>query len=173
MGGIIGMILAASPGTPLRKLVLNDVGAVIPKEALQRIAQYVGLDPAFDSLDALEAAMRAVSPFGNLTGAQWRHLSLHVARQDGAKWRFRYDPAIAKNFGKGPAVDADLRAFWNAVHGPVLVIRGAQSDLLPQAVVDEMCRRPHTESVVVADTGHAPMLMDDVQVGTVRRFLLR
>jgi len=173
MGGIIGMILAATPGSPLRKLVLNDVGALIPKEALQRIGQYVGLDPVFDSLEALEAAVRAVSPFGNLSAEQWRHLSLHVARQDGAKWRFRYDPGIARSLGKGPIVDVDLRAFWNAVHGPALVIRGENSDLLPAAVLDEMCRRPHTERFIVPDTGHAPMLMDDAQVGVVRRFLLR
>ena len=173
MGGIIGMILAATPGSPLRKLVLNDVGALIPKEALQRIGQYVGLDPVFDSLEALEAAVRAVSPFGNLSAEQWRHLSLHVARQDGAKWRFRYDPGIARGFGKGPIVDVDLRAFWNGVHGPALVIRGENSDLLPAAVLDEMCRRPHTERFIVPDTGHAPMLMDDAQVGVVRRFLLR
>ncbi|HUL95389.1 MAG TPA: alpha/beta hydrolase [Usitatibacter sp.] len=173
MGGIIGMILAATPGSPVRKLVLNDVGSVVPKEALQRIGQYVGLEPAFDSLEALEAAMRAVSPFGDLTAEQWRHLSLHVARQDGEKWRFRYDPGIARNMKSGPVVDVDLRAFWNGIHGPVLAIRGENSDLLTPAILDEMCKRPHTERFLVPGTGHAPMLMDEHQAGAVRRFLLR
>ncbi len=58
------------------------------------------------------------------------------------------------------------------MHGPALVIRGDSSDVLPQEVLDEMCRRPHTEKIVVPDTGHAPMLMDDSQVLAVRRFLL-
>jgi pimeloyl-ACP methyl ester carboxylesterase len=59
------------------------------------------------------------------------------------------------------------------VHGPVLVIRGENSDLLLPETVDEMCTRPHTERFIVARTGHAPMLMDDAQAGVVRRFLLR
>ncbi len=111
MGGILGMLLAAHPRTPVGKLVLNDVGCVVPKAALERIATYVGRDPAFESLEALEAAMRSVSPFGSLTPAQWGHLAIHVARRDAAgKWRFRYDPGIAAAFKAGPLADVDLRA---------------------------------------------------------------
>ena len=173
MGGILGMMLAAMPGSPLRKLVLNDVGCVIPAAAIERIGTYLGGDPAFDSIDALEAAMRAVSPFGELTAEQWRHLAVHVARRDDdGRWRFRYDPGIAKNFHAAPKGDVDLRPYWNRVAGPVLVLRGDSSDLLRADTVEEMCRRPHTQSHVVARTGHAPMLMDDAQVGVVRHFLL-
>ena len=53
------------------------------------------------------------------------------------------------------------------------MIRGENSDLLLPETVDEMCTRPHTERLIVPRTGHAPMLMDDAQVGAVRRFLLR
>lgn len=173
MGGIIGMLLAAQPGTPIRKLVMNDVGSVIPKASLERLAQYVGKEPAFDSLEAYEAAMRSFSPFGELTAEQWRHLALHVAKQgEDGRWRPRYDPGIAANFDAAIDADVDLRAFWNAVHGPVLVIRGADSDLLLPHTLEEMRKRPRTEAHVVARTGHAPMLMDDAQVGVVRRFLL-
>jgi pimeloyl-ACP methyl ester carboxylesterase len=52
------------------------------------------------------------------------------------------------------------------------VIRGENSDLLLAETLEEMRRRPHTETLVIARTGHAPMLMDDAQVGAVRRFLL-
>ncbi|HEX4779131.1 MAG TPA: alpha/beta hydrolase, partial [Usitatibacter sp.] len=138
------------------------------------IGQYVGRDPDFESIDALEAAMRSVSPFGDLTAEQWRHLSLNVARHDpDGRWRFRSDPGIAKVFHAAPPAEVDLRRFWANVHGPVLVIRGENSDLLLPETLDEMCRRPHTERLVVARTGHAPMLMDDSQVAAVRRFLLR
>ena len=58
MGGILGMILAGLPGSPVRKLVMNDVGCLIPKAALERIGMYLGTAPAFDSLEALEAAIR-------------------------------------------------------------------------------------------------------------------
>ena len=173
MGGIIGMILAGLPGSPVRKLVMNDVGSVVPKAALQRIGQYVGREPAFDSLEAYEAAMRSFSPFGDLTAEQWRHLAIHVARQDeDGRWRPRYDPGIGVNFRDAIAVDVDLRSYWNALHAPVLVIRGEESDLLLAVTLEEMRRRPRTEALVVPRTGHAPMLMDDAQVGAVRHFLL-
>jgi pimeloyl-ACP methyl ester carboxylesterase len=173
MGGIIGMIMASLPGSPVRKLVMNDVGLMIPKASLVRIGEYVGREAVYDSLDALEAGMRSVSPFGNLTAEQWRHLAMHVAKHDEhGKWRFRYDPGIGKNFHAAPPADVDMRYYWRQVHGPVLVVRGEHSDLLTAATLDEMKKRAHTEAYVVADTGHAPMLMDDAQVGAIRRFLL-
>jgi pimeloyl-ACP methyl ester carboxylesterase len=173
MGGIFGMMLAAMPGTPVRKLVMNDVGSLIPKAAIVRIGMYVGREPVFDSIEALEAAMRSVSPFGELSDDQWRHLAIHVASHDEhGKWRFRYDPGIAKNFHAVPPADVDLRRYWDNVHGPVLVIRGESSDLLLAETLEEMRRHPHAQAFVVPRTGHAPMLMDDAQVGAVRRFLL-
>jgi pimeloyl-ACP methyl ester carboxylesterase len=173
MGGILGMILAGMPGTPLRRLVLNDVGCLVPKASLERIGQYLGKDPPYDSIEALEADIRRVSPFGRLTDENWRHLALHSAKQgDDGRWRFRYDPGIANNFHAAPLADVNLRPYWSQVHGPVLVIRGEHSDLLLAETLEEMKRRPRTEALVIRDTGHCPMLMDDQQVGAVRRFLL-
>jgi pimeloyl-ACP methyl ester carboxylesterase len=173
MGGIIGMILAGVPGSPVRKLVMNDVGCVIPKAALQRLGQYVGKEPPFDSIEAFEAAMRSFSPFGELTAEQWRHLAVTVARQDeNGRWRPRYDPGVAVNFQDAVVADVDLRPYWGLVHGPVLVIRGDESDLLLEETLEEMLRRPHTEAHRVPRCGHAPMLMDDTQAGAIRHFLL-
>ena len=173
MGGIIGMILASLPGSPLRKLVLNDVGSVVPKSAQERILQYVGKEASFDSIEVLEAAMRSVSPFGELTDAQWRHLAVTAAKQDDkGRWIFRYDPGIAEPFVGKPLADVDLRGYWNSVRCPALVIRGENSDLLTPENLAEMKQRAHTESLVVPRCGHPPMLMDDAQVMAVRRFLL-
>jgi pimeloyl-ACP methyl ester carboxylesterase len=173
MGGLLGMMLASLPGSPVRKLVMNDVGCMIPRAAIERIGMYLGRDPPYESIDALEADLRAVSPFGDLTAEQWRHLAVTSAKQDaGGQWRFRYDPGIARNFHAAPAADVDMRAFWKNVHGPVLVIRGEHSDLLLAETLEEMRRRPRTEALVVPRTGHCPMLMDDNQVGAIRRFLL-
>lgn len=70
LGGLLGMMLAAQPNTPIRKLVVNDVGGYIDKPALERIAGYVGQNPEFDDLDALERYLREVAaPFGPLTDA--------------------------------------------------------------------------------------------------------
>jgi pimeloyl-ACP methyl ester carboxylesterase len=174
MGGILGMVFASYPGSPVRKLVVNDVGCMLPKAALERIGQYVGVKLSFDSIEALEAAMRSVSPFGELTAEQWRHLALNVAhREADGQWTFRYDPGISVNFNQaGPIVDVDLRKFWNGVHGPALVIRGEQSDLLTAEIAAEMLRRPHTELCVIPRTGHAPMLMNAHDAGVIRHFLL-
>lgn len=173
MGGILGMILASMPGSPVRKLVMNDVGCMIPVAAIERIGRYLGKDPPYDSIEALEAELRAMSPFGELTAEQWRHLAITSAKQDEqGKWRFRYDPGIAENFNAASPADVDLRPYWKGVHGPVLVIRGEHSDLLLAETLEEMRRRPRTESLVVPRTGHCPMLMDEVQVAAVRRFLL-
>ena len=173
MGGIIGMILASLPHSPLRKLVLNDVGSVIPRAAQERIVSYVGKEAAFETLDAMIAAIRSVSPFGALTDEQWRHVAVHSAKQDErGRWCFRYDPGIAEAFNKGPIADIDLRGYWQAVRGQALVIRGAESDLLTPQILEDMKRRPHTETLVVPNCGHPPMLMDDAQVMAVRRFLL-
>jgi pimeloyl-ACP methyl ester carboxylesterase len=173
MGGILGMILAAMPGSPVRKLVMNDVGCLVPKASLERIGQYLGREPAYDTIEKLEADIRAVSPFGPLTDEQWRHLAMHSAKRgDDGRWHFRYDPGVAKNFFAAPLADVDLRPYWNMVHGPVMVIRGERSDLLLPETLEEMQRRPRTESLVIADTGHCPMLMDEHQTGAIRRFLL-
>src|SRR5690606_34753908 len=82
MGGILGMIFAGLPGTPVRRLVMNDVGSFIPKASIERIGLYLGQDPPYERLEDLEADLRRVSPFGPLTDAQWRHLAIHAARRD-------------------------------------------------------------------------------------------
>jgi pimeloyl-ACP methyl ester carboxylesterase len=132
----------------------------------------VGAEPEFESLQHLEAAIRATSPFGPLTDAQWHHLAVHVAKHENGRWRFRYDPGVGMSFHGTPPSDIDLRPYWQLIHGPVLVIRGEESDLLLPETLAEMQRRPHTTTHLVPKTGHCPMLMDDAQVGAVRHFLL-
>jgi pimeloyl-ACP methyl ester carboxylesterase len=173
MGGILGMLMAGVPGSPVRKLVMNDVGSWIPQAALERLGMYVGTTPSFESLEALEAAVRSVSPFGALRDEDWRQIATHSSKQDEAgRWVFRYDPGIAENFKAAPFADVDMRHLWNAIPCPVLVVRGETSDLLPAATLEEMRQRPNTQAHVVSATGHAPMLMDDEQVGVIRRFLV-
>src|SRR5690606_2666845 len=88
MGGLIGMMLAAQPETPLRRLVMNDVGPFIPKAALERILGYVGKDPRFADLGEAEAYHRRVyGSFGDLSDAQWRHLTETSLRSEGQGWR--------------------------------------------------------------------------------------
>lgn len=174
MGGLIGMFIAAQPGSPIRKLVINDVGPFIPKAGLERIAGYVGKPVQFADLDEMERYVRTIAaPFGALTDAQWRHLTVHAARRlDSGGYGFAYDPAIAEPF-RSTLEDIDLWPVWEAVRCPVLVLRGAQSDMLTQADTQAMkTRRPGVEVVEFAGIGHAPALLDDAQIAVVRNWLL-
>jgi pimeloyl-ACP methyl ester carboxylesterase len=174
MGGLIGMGLAAQPKSPIRRLVLNDVGPVITAVSLQRIGAYVGRAPEFPSFDAAEQFIRGVSAdFGDLTDAQWRHLTQYSVKQEGAGWKMRYDPGIGDAFRAGPMADVAIWPIYDAIHCPTLVIRGARSDLLLAETVQEMTRRgPRAKAVEIPNVGHAPMLMDAGQIDIVRNFLL-
>lgn len=179
MGGLIGMMLAAQPGTPIHRLVLNDVGPFIPKAALQRIGDYVGHDPRFDDLAAVVSYLRHVhAPFGALTNAQWRHLAAYsAAPAEHGHFRLHYDPAIAQAFKTGPIEDVALWPVWDAIACPTLVLRGAMSDLLLPEIADEMTRRGAAagrglvQLRTIADAGHAPALMATDQIALVREFL--
>jgi pimeloyl-ACP methyl ester carboxylesterase len=179
MGGLIGMMLAAQPGTPIRRLVLNDIGPFIPKAALQRIGDYVGHDPRFDDLVAVEAYLRHVhAPFGPLTDAQWHHLAEYGATPaEPGHLRLHYDPAIAHPFKTGPIEDVALWPVWDAIACPTLVLRGAMSDLLLPGIAEEMTQRGVAAGRglvrlrTIAEAGHAPALMAADQLAIVREFL--
>lgn len=174
LGGICGMLIAAAPAHPIRRLVLNDIGSHVPREALARIRDYVGQELSFPDLPALEAHLRKVhAPFGPLTGAQWKHLAETSARRlpDG-RLTFHYDPAIAVPMRAKETVEAlDLSPAWDRVAVPTLVIRGAESDLLLAETAEAMARRPCVRLATIPGCGHAPALMDDAQVELVTGFL--
>lgn len=175
MGGLIGMLLASLPDTPIRRLVLNDVGPLVTLSSIQRIGQYVGQAPVFPSPEAAEAYIRAVSvPFGRLTDAQWRHLTEFSIKEAEGGWVMRYDPGIAEPFRKSPLVaDVDLWQVYDAIACPTLVMRGAESDLLLSETAAEMrARGPRARLVEVPEVGHAPVLMDPAQIAPIHDFLL-
>ncbi len=173
MGGLIGMLLAALPNSPIRRLVMNDVGPFISKAALQRIADYVGLDYRFSSLDALERHLRKIhAPFGPLSDAQWQQMTQHSHRllPDG-NYGLAYDPHIAENV-KVAIADVDLWAIWDRITCPVLVLRGAESDILSVDTAQEMTERgPRAELVTFEGIGHAPALMEPDQIDGLRAWL--
>lgn len=174
MGGIIGMLLAAKSRSPIAKLVVNDVGTRVPKAALERLGAYVGRTPRFSTLEALEGYMRTVSAsFGRLSEAQWRHLTVHAAKQlEDGTWTTAYDPAIGAPFQQRPLSDVELSVYWDAVRCPTLLLRGTQSDMLLEDDARAMTRRgPCARLVEFEGIGHAPMLMSEDQIRVVREFL--
>jgi len=182
MGGLIGMTLAAQAKTPVGRLVINDIGPFIPKAAVARIASYAGSDPRFADLTEAEARLREIHAPFDLSDEHWRHLAEHSVRpadndasgSAGDKpLRFHYDPTILASFGTAPYEDIDLWPLWDAVGRDVLVLRGAESDLLLAETAAEMTRRgPRAEVVEISGCGHAPGLMDPQQIALVRDWLL-
>jgi pimeloyl-ACP methyl ester carboxylesterase len=175
MGGIIGMMLAALPDTPIRRLVLNDVGGIVPKAALARIVAYLGRDPRFATFKELELCVRTISaPFGPLTDAQWEHLTRHNGKQHvNGQWGFNYDPQIALPFHGIEITDVPLWQHYDLIACPTLLLRGADSDLLLKDTAQAMTQRgPRARLVEFPGIGHAPMLMSTDQIGVVHEFLL-
>jgi pimeloyl-ACP methyl ester carboxylesterase len=180
LGGHIGMLMAAEPRSPIRRLVLNDFGARVSAASLRRIGTYLRQDWRFAAVEEAEAHLREIhAPFGELTDAQWSHLAQHSTVGDGSgALRFHYDPAIAMRFAVPIMFDIVLWHLWESVECPVLVLRGESSDLLSAATVEEMQRRGpaaragHVRAVELPGCGHAPSLMDEAQIAAVREFLM-
>jgi pimeloyl-ACP methyl ester carboxylesterase len=174
MGGLIGMMLAAQPGSPVRRLILNDVGPFLPAAAVERIAAYVGDAPRFGSVEEAEAYLRRVhARFGPLGPELWRRLAEHSVRRlpDGG-FALHYDPAIGASFRQAPAQDVVLWPVWQRVRCPVLVLRGAESDLLSARTAQEMREgNAEVQVVKIPGVGHAPSLMVPEQIEVVRAWL--
>jgi pimeloyl-ACP methyl ester carboxylesterase len=174
MGGILGMMMAATPGNAIRRLVINDIGAVVAKPGLERIASYVGLDPKFETLEALADAMAA-----NFVGSDRvpRATILKIAegasrRLPDGRYGLAYDPKIGDVFKAAPPQDVILWPVWDRIACPTLILRGGVSDLFPRDVAEEMTRRgPKAELVEFEGVGHAPWLATQEQIAPVARFL--
>ena len=174
MGGLIGMVLASLPGTPVSRLLLNDVGPAISSESIRRIGEYIGRAPKFAGLEEAERYIRAVSaPFGALSDTQWRALtesSVRPAADGGLE--MIYDPKIADSFHRATAAGMiDLWPMFDRVRCPTRIVRGEFSDLLSAEVAQAMTARgPHPDLVQVPGVGHAPMFMDEAQIAIAREF---
>lgn len=180
MGGLIGMTLGGLPGSPVRKLLVNDIGPRIEPDALVRIGGYVGKRANFSTVqEGVAHAAALATSFGPLTDDEWTEINAPLLRQreDGA-WEFRYDPAIAVPFNAvtpeaAAAGEAALWQLFEAIEGPVLVVRGEQSDLLSRDTVSLMVQRGRSvSSVEVAGVGHAPAFLSVEQIALARQFFV-
>ena len=173
MGGIIGMLLAAEKNSPIRRLVINDVGPFIPLLSLKRIGAYAGMSKEFNDIASVETYMRQIyEPFGELTDENWRHLAEHGTRTlTNGKLVLAHDQTIAQAF---LLIDQDVD-FWSAydrIRCPVLLLRGLKSDILSAEVAQEMTRRgPKAQLIEFPKVGHAPALMGLTQINVIAKFL--
>ncbi|ALK97785.1 alpha/beta hydrolase [Massilia sp. WF1] len=180
MGGLIGMILASFEDSPIRRLVLNDIGPVLDPAAMARIGEYIGQDVRFPDFEAGARFVKDVSgSFGPHSDEEWRKLASDVlVQEDGGDWVRHYDLGLAKPFAAitPQRAEQDQAALWaafDAIRCPTLLIRGEQSDLLSRATAEEMTRRgPKPQLAEIPGVGHAPTLMHASQIAIVRDFLI-
>ena len=179
MGGLIGLGLASLPNTPVRRLVLNDVGPVIQYDSLVRIGSYLGAPKRYASLEEAADYLWSISQgFGPHTREQWLALTRPQLKPDGDGFIGHYDPRIALPFNAvtpelAAAGEALLWQRYDAVRCPTMLIRGAQSDLLSHETAMAMTQRgPKAKLVELDGVGHAPTLVADHQVAIVKDFLL-
>lgn len=185
MGGLIGMVLAGQPQlplpTPLRRLVLNDVGPAIAWPSVQRMQAYVGRYGRYPDLASAAAFMRELSAgFGPVPDEIWLELSRPMLRPDPAGgWTLHYDPAIGdpiRATTPEAAVSGEnlLWTLYEQIRAEVLLIRGAQSDLLlPETAQAMTLRGPRAHLLEWPGIGHAPTLTAPEQIEAVADFVLR
>jgi len=180
MGGLIGLGVAGLKHSPLRRLVLNDVGPSLQPVALTRIGSYLGQPVKFQSLEEAADALWSISQgFGPHTREQWLNLTRPQIKADAqGGWIPHYDPAIAVPFkAVSPemwaAGEALLWQTYDQLRLPTLLLRGTDSDLLSAQTAQAMTQRgPRARVVEFAGVGHAPTLVQDDQRAAVREFLL-
>jgi len=192
MGGGLGMALAglAMPEA-VTHLVVNDVspdpeGDATP-EALGRIMEYVPTPPTVETVTELEDYYRDLyeGRFSEMTDDEWRRLALTSARRtDDGGIAPAYDPDIlvddgetADGDGDGESDDAgaadapDPWDVWTAIDAEIMILRGQESEILPEAPFERMCETQPDAETLVVDCGHAPSLNVPAQIGPIREFL--
>jgi pimeloyl-ACP methyl ester carboxylesterase len=180
MGGLIGSVLASLPASPIKKLVINDIGPVLNASAFERIAQYIGQPTRFATFDEAAQYTRNISAsFGEHTEEQWSKLSKDVLCQDkDGMWKRNYDmnlavSMLAFNADMLKAMQTMMWATYDAISCPTLLLRGVESDLLSAETAQQMTQRgPKAKLVEFEQVGHAPTLVHDGQIAVVKEFLL-
>ena len=180
MGGLIGIGLAGLAPSPVRRLVLNDVGPVIEPVALARIGSYLGRPARWATIEEAADALWSISQsFGPHSREEWLELT-RPQLMPGPDGGFvpRYDPTIAVPYRAitpemARAGEGLLWQSYDRVLAPTLLLRGAESDLLLPATAQAMTQRgPRARLVEFAGVGHAPTLVHVDQRAVVREFLL-
>ncbi|MFL6726945.1 MAG: alpha/beta fold hydrolase [Sphingomicrobium sp.] len=176
LGGLVTMTIAALAPQRIFATILNDVGPDIDASGVDRILTYVGKDRRFSSWDAAAEAIAANygSSFERYIHEDWVKMAKRNCREDNGEICFDYDMAIAEPFKTtGPTPHVDLWPFF-AVLGqkPLLVVRGAKSDLLTAVTAAKMQEvAPEMRLAVVPGVGHAPELNEPEAVAAIDEFL--
>ena len=176
-GGILTMVLASMRPQAVAAAILNDIGPVIELSGLLRIKSYVGKLPAPENYADAARLLRDVfaAQFPKLSDEDWLASARRAFQQETGRLVPTYDVKLAetlKDVGSETTAPDLWPQFDALAQVPVMVIRGALSDLLSAQTVEAMRgRHPDMRLVEVADQGHAPMLQDEPTLAAIERFV--
>lgn len=177
-GGLITMLLGVARPAAIAGVVLNDIGPVIEAQGLARIKGYVGKLPQTNSFEeGAELLRRLFGPqFPTLTPDDWMAQARRTFREQDGRIVPDYDPKLASVLRDVDIERAPPPSLWKEFDSlarmPMLIIRGANSDLLSAATFEAMrARRLQCEALVVPDQGHAPLLADDQTIARIGAFV--
>ncbi len=177
-GGIIAMIMGTLRPTSVGAVVLNDIGPVVEPEGLTRIIGYVGKIPVpVDWNDAAHLTKEINQrDFPKIGDDEWEEFARQIYNDVNGAPSMGYDPNLSKSITMLDP-ENDIPAMWPQFDSlskiPVMVVRGANSDILSAATVDKMIiHHPDLVAYTVADQGHAPLLRDQPTVEAIAHFLI-
>ena len=179
MGGLMAVMMGAMQKDRLKGIIMNDIGPEVDASGIARIQGYVGsTDPVTTWEQAAQKSCDINGPaFPDYHKDDWMDFARRTFRQqEDGNLRLDYDPAIASSMeGEEPStVPPDLWPVWDMLADlPILLIRGAISDILSADTAREMERR-HNGSFARIDVpriGHAPILDEPEAVAAIKSFL--
>lgn len=178
-GGILTMLLATVRPAAIAGAVFNDIGPVIEPRGLVRIKNYVGKLPQPASFDDAGDILRRLfaGHFPKLTPADWTAFARRTFEEREGKLIPSYDPKLVKALD-GIDLERPLTPLWRQFDAlarvPVMVIRGANSDVLsPETVAAMRQRRADLDVLEIADQGHAPLLSGEGIIRGIGGFIAR
>ncbi len=174
LGGLMAILMMATLPTRIKAAVLNDIGPEIDPRGVARIAEYVGKTAPANTWEeaATQTAITNGAAFPDFSRNDWNAMARDLYIQEGNLPVLDYDPAIAQGLATGTAAPNLWPLFDSVGQKPMLVIRGADSDILSLETMAEMSRRlPHLVSLNIAGRGHAPTLSESDAWAAIRQFL--
>jgi pimeloyl-ACP methyl ester carboxylesterase len=164
LGGILAMAMAAAMPAVLAGAVLNDIGPAVDLDGLGRvIAFYANQRPPSDWSAAVGHLREFLPNLPAESDAEWLRIAQNTYREgDDGILRFDWDPALIEPFRRAVAENVDLWPLFRALRGvPVLVVRGALSDVLTEKTFRRMSdEMPGLHGLTVDTVGHAPSLSE-------------